>query len=106
MTVLALLIVTAMGYGPPTPPGTKPNISVVPNSTVTVSRDTRTGSRVVVGSSTDGTLKLRVRPGVYTLEAVLRGTTFQPSCEPKTIRIERVKRGERPRRVGLACDTM
>jgi len=105
MTVLALLIVTAMGYGPPSPPGTKPNIKVVPNSTVTVSRDTKTGLKVV-GSLTEGELKLRVRPGVYKLEAVLRGTTFQPSCEPKTIRIKRVKRGERPRRVGLACNTM
>jgi len=104
MTVLALLIVTAMGAVQP-PPVSGRRYFVVPNSTVTVSRDTKTGLKVV-GSSTDGELKLRVRPGVYTLEAVLRGTSWQPSCEPKTIRIKRVKRGERPRRVGLACNTM
>lgn len=101
MTVLVLLIVAAMGTGPPSAPGTKPNTFVVPNSNVTVSRVTKTGTKFV-GESTDGKLKLRVRPGVYKLEAVLRGTRWQPSCESKTIR---VKRGERRRRVGLECNT-
>jgi len=98
MAVLALLIVTAMGSGPT--PGMRSRFVVI-NSTVTVSRVTKTGTKVV-GKSTDGKLKLRVRPGVYKLEAVLRGTQRQPSCESKTIR---VKRGQRRRQVGLECNT-
>jgi hypothetical protein len=100
--LLTLLIVTVMGTGGPPPVRNEPKEKPRPlaNGVVTVSRYTKTGLRFV-GRTTDGKLKLHVRPGDYRLEAYLRGAPTAP-CKPKTIRI---KRDERQLRVKLACQT-
>jgi len=99
-----LLIVIVLGAGGP---ATRLTRSVhIRNATVTM----KSGGQVVA-ASTNGRLTRRVRPGLYTLEAVLRarehqgpnGTELPPDkCQAKSVQIR--KRPTR-RRVVLYCPT-
>ena len=97
MHLLPLLIVTVLGSGGPPGLTHREGPPFLPNSTITVRRHGE-----VVASSDNGRIRLRLRPGVYTLGALLHDEPGVPlpNCETKTIRLWRARRA---RHVDLYC---
>lgn len=103
MSPLPLLVVLAVAGGPVPAPGQKPQVDPLPNSTIRIQRNTSTGFRVVRQTS-GGTLRMRVRPGEYKIEAQLHSQPYLHP-EPKNCdsRVIHIRRGQKSRTVELFC---
>jgi hypothetical protein len=90
---LALLVVAVLASGGPHARG-KPHAPVyLPNSTVTI-RQAKTG-RLVARSGehiTAGRFKIRLRPGLYSIQANALPLLPNERCERQTVRIRKAQR--------------
>lgn len=95
---LLLLIVTVIGFGPPH--GSTRTPSELSDATVTVTRGTPAQK---VAESTDGQLSVRLRPGLYTVVALLNDEPGAPPrfCEATAINVQR--QHQSVRRLKLEC---
>ena len=91
MGALTLLVVTAIGIGGP--PGVPP--ARIANARVIVRHYGR-----LLASSRSGRVRVRVRPGLYRVEAELvpPAVSRVERCQARTVRL-----GRTPRRVELGC---